>query len=156
MAPSKNVLDAAIQTDGTEPSDGSCQTDSPEGKDFQVQANIQRDSGSVEVKTTEEDIRCPKITSSIAEETRTKKRKLCQVSTSSQATPSDTGDELINDQATVELSDGEILSPRNQNDGSNIDNSILNSEIYQIYCRAECSFEAAQKISGHNKCVLFE
>ena len=63
---------------------------------------------------------------------------------------------MINDQATVELSDGEILSPRNQNDGSNIDNSILNSEIYQIYCRAECSFEAAQKISGHNKCVLFE
>ena len=110
----------------------------------------------MEVKTTEEDIRCPKITSSIAEKTRTKKRKLCQVSTSSQATPSDTGDELNNDQATVELSDGEISSPRNQNDGFIIDDSILNSEVYQIYCRAEDPYEAARNIKGYNNCVLFE
>ena len=37
-----------------------------------------------------------------------------------------------------------------------IDDSILNSEIYKIYCRAEDSFEASRKISEHNNCVLFE
>ena len=189
MAPSKNVLDAAIQTDGTEGSDRSCQTDSPERRDFQVQADIKRDSGSagrksifnlfgeksparmVTVKTTKDDIRCPKITSSIPENTRTKKRKLCEVSTRSaaskntdsihswsspQATVSDTGDELDNGQATVELSDDEILPPQNQKDGSNIDDSILNSEVYQIYCRAEDPYEAARNIKGYNNCVLFE
>ena len=39
---------------------------------------------------------------------------------------------------------------------ASIDESILNSEIYQIYCRAEDSFQASQQISEHSNCVLFE
>ena len=86
------------------------------------------------------------IPSSVAQGTRSKKRKLCQISTSSVVRDLDsigngTGDNLNNVYANVE---------------PNIDESILNSEIYQIYWRAEDSWEAQKKISVHRNCVLFE
>ena len=39
---------------------------------------------------------------------------------------------------------------------SSIDESILNSEIYQIYCQAEDSHTAMQQIKEHKNCVFFE
>jgi len=87
------------------------------------------------------------IPSSVAQRTRSKKRKLCQISTSSvgprnlESIGNGTGDKFNNIKANVV---------------PNIEESILNSEIYQIYWRAEDSWEAQKQISVHRKCVLFE
>ena len=75
---------------------------------------------------------------------------------------------MNNGQASVEPTD-DVISPTlrtpNSSDPLNngqvhveqsIDESILNSEIYQIYCRAEYPHEAMGKIKEHNNCVLFE
>ena len=78
-------------------------------------------------------------------------------------------EKLNNDQSSVEPADDVILpTQRNSNDSkdalkndqshveSSIDESILNSEIYQIYCQAEDTYRAAQQIKEHKNCVLFE
>ena len=109
----------------------------------------------MEISNPEESVASTKqTTSSVAQRTRSKKRKLFQISTtsvatrnlesidlSSKTTGNITGDKLNNVKANIE---------------PNIDESILNSEIYQIYWRAENSWEAQREISAHKNCVLFE
>ena len=109
----------------------------------------------MEISNPEESVASTKqTTSSVAQRTRSKKRKLFQISTtsvatrnlesidlSSKTTGNITGDKLNNVKANIE---------------PNIDESILNSEIYQIYWRAEDSWEAQREISAHKNCVLFE
>ena len=74
-----------------------------------------------------------------------------------QAAENDTGNKSDTGQASVEPDDDVILpTQKNQNDASSIDDSILNSEIYQIYCQAEDSNMAAQLIKQHKNCVSFE
>ena len=98
-APPKNI-DAAMQTDVIDRSAGSCQTESPERMnfqvqvhlqeqsepiatqtdntalcDFQVQANIPPENDSIAVQTIKEEIRMPNTPSSVAQ-TPPKKRKL--------------------------------------------------------------------------------
>ena len=88
------------------------------------------------------------------------------IDSSSPQQAAETEGESNNSQASEPADDKILPTQRNPNgseDSMNnghvdpsIDESILNSEIYQIYCRAEGPYEAAQKISQHNKCVLFE
>ena len=111
VAPTKAILDAAVQTTNKEISDGSCQTDDLERKDFQaqahfekqnesiatqtestekcdceVQANIQQESESlpllVPAPTIKQEFAMPNIPSSIAQ-TPAKKRKLSTILSSS-------------------------------------------------------------------------
>ena len=49
--PPKIIVDSGVQTDGTERSDESCQTDSLERKDFQVQAYFSQQAKSITTKT---------------------------------------------------------------------------------------------------------
>ena len=106
VAPPKNLVDAAIQTDVIERSVGSCQTESSERKDFQVQVHLQQQSepiatqtdstaqcdfqvqatiplasDSIAVQTIKEEIRMPNIPSSVSQ-TPAKKRKLSSKTTS--------------------------------------------------------------------------
>ena len=76
---------------------------------------------------------------------------------------------MNNGQASVEPA-GDVILPvfRNPNNPElplnndqghaepSIDESILKSDIYQIYCQAEYPHEAAQQIKRHNNCVFFE
>jgi len=105
-APRKNVVDAAMQTNVIERSVGSCQTESSERKDFQVQVHLQQQSepiatqtdstaqcdfqvqatiplasDSIAVQTIKEEIRMPNIPSSVSQ-TPAKKRKLSSKTTS--------------------------------------------------------------------------
>ena len=121
------------------------------------------------------------ISISVAQRTRSKKRKLSQISTSSaapkninlssppQATEDDAGDKSNDGQDSVEPNDDIILAtqrhpnssenPLNNEQGHgepSFDDSILKSEIYQIYCQAEDSYQAVERIKEHNNCVFFE
>ena len=154
-AQSKDRLDAAIQTDVLERSDESCQTDTAEGKDFQVQAcirqqsepiaiqtdtspkcdfqvqaNIPRENHSIAVQTIKEEIAMPNLPSSTAQ-TPAKKRKM-----SSATTPNGSGDRLNEEQPAV-------------------DNAILNSEVYKIYSRNENTKEAIEQIKKLKNCISF-
>ena len=154
-AQSKDRLDAAIQTDVLERSDESCQTDTAEGKDFQVQAcirqqsepiaiqtdtspkcdfqvqaNIPRENHSIAVQTIKEEIAMPNLPSSTAQ-TPAKKRKM-----SSATTPNGSGDRLNEEQPAV-------------------DNAILNSEVYKIYSRNENTKEAMEQIKKLKNCISF-
>ena len=96
----KQMIDAAIQAHGIERSIGSCQTEIPERIDFQIQVNLLKQSESIEtqtdstarcdfqvqatiplasdsiaVQTIKEEIRMPKIPSSVSQ-IPAKKRKL--------------------------------------------------------------------------------
>ena len=140
-----------------------------------INSAIQRESDSKGVHTIKED-----IPSSVAQRTRSKKRKLSQISTSSVASKNkgsinisstpQADNKLNNDQLNVRPNVDVNLSPQRNSNGSdnplnngqghvepnNDFESILNSEIYQIYCRAEDPLEAAYRISEHNSCVLFK
>ena len=183
-APSKNIVDIGVQTDGTQRSDESCQTDSPERKDFQVQANfsqqgksittqtdssvkcdfqvqtnIARESNTIETQTIKEEIRTPNIPSSLAQ-IPAKKRKLSSVSPSSAESTNvalsvtASGDHLSNNQAVIEpsvdKSSATGIGNGNGDQSNNVeavlDDAILNSEVYQIYCRNEDPKEALKQI----------
>ena len=86
-----------------------------------------------------------------------------------QAAENGTGDKSDNAQASVGPTEDVILPTQPNRNGSenplnsgqghiepNIDVSILNSEIYQIYRQAENPYDATKKIQAHNNCVLFE
>ena len=220
-APPKNIVDAVIQTDVIEKKVESCQTESPERMDFQVQvhmqeqsepiatqtdstvqcdfqvqANIPLESDSIAVQTIKEEIRMPNIPSSVAQ-TPAKKRKLSSKTTSghlnnsdaipttnlasinvpapvqpipneqantesvddssarqdspaSQLTSNGSENELRNEQANIDASVDDsrpLQSISNQAGGQdNIEDSILNSEVYKTYCRERDPKEAMKKI----------
>ena len=128
------------------------------------------------VKNDSEKTEAPpkEIPSSVAQRTRSKKRKLSQISTSSaapkninsinlssqpQAAENDTEDRSNNGPASVEPADDVILPTQRNSNGSgnplnnghghvepSIDDSILNSEIYQIYCQEEDPGLAGKKL----------
>ena len=136
------------------------QTDSATLSDFQVQANIPKNSDSIATQTIKEEIRMPNTPSSAAQ-IPAKKRKLSSVSTPSvvspnvspQPLPNSSGDQLSNNQAVIESVDSSIpktVSNRNGDQSNNgrivLDDAILNSEVYQIYCRNEDPKEAMEQI----------
>ena len=181
----KEIVDTAIQTDGIDKSDESCQTESSERKDFQVQvqlqeqgesiatqtditaqcdfqvqANIPRYSDSIATQTIKEEIRMPNIPSSVGQ-TPAKKRKLSPMSTSSAVSPNvsidvslppeplpnGSGDHVSNEQAAIEPSDTPNGNGYQSMDEQVVlDDEILNSEVYQIYCRNEDPKEAMKQI----------
>ena len=164
--PPKVVVDIASQTNISGKQDGSCQTDSPERQDFQVQtndpkqsesiatqtenspkydfqsqANIQREGSSVAVQTIKEEVAMPNIPNSAAPIS-AKKRKLSSTSSSRstnqppQSISNGAGDQLNNMQVAV-------------------DDAILNSEVYKIYCRYEDPKEAIKQIKELKTCIYF-
>ena len=165
--PTKDVVDVASQTNSSKKEDGSCQTDSPGRQDFQVQtngpkqaepiatqtenspkcdfqsqANIQREGSSVAVQTIKEEVAMPNIPNSAAP-IQAKKRKLSSTLSAgspiqpSQSISNGAGDQLNNMQVAV-------------------DEAILSSEIYKIYCRNEDPNEAIKKIKELKTCLSFE
>ena len=185
VSPTKTVLDAVIQTDAFQSIDESCQTDNLERKevqasvkqqgepiatqtdvspksDFQVQANIPRENHSIAVQTIKQEAReiaMPNLPSSTAE-TPTKKRKL-----SSKSTPSSSRDQVTNTQAIVEPTVHKSSLVQSISNGSGdqmneeqaaLDDSILNSGVYEIYSRNENPKEAMEQIKKLKTCILFQ
>ena len=122
------------------------QTESPIKCDFQVQANFQLENDSVAVQTIIEEIAMPNLPSFMAQ-THTKKRKLSPISASCTTPTSESRDKLNNDQAYVQAIVG---------DSSSIDESILNSEVYKIYCGNEDPKEAMKQFKELKTCIFFE
>ena len=212
----KEFLDTAIQTNGTETSDGSSQTDHLERKDFQVQAHFEKQGEAIatqtespekcdcEVQTTnqqeseslpplvpastiKQEIAMPNIPSSIGQ-TPAKKRKLSITISSSAAPrnlasievslpiqPSDsgvrTGDRFSNELVEIEPSVDDSSAPQNSlpqqsisfaasnpmiSEKVDVDDTTLNSEVYQIYCRHKEPKEAMKEIERLKHCWGFE
>ena len=182
--PPKVVVDAALQTDSMDKKEESCQTDGPERRDFQVQAtflqgepistqtdcstkcdfqaqvNIPRDGDSKAVQTIKEEIAMPNLPSSVAQ-TPAKKRRMSSVSASKNTAsidltppqnpiPSKSGDGMNNQQADVRSS-----ADRLNNKQSAVDDVILNSEVYKIYCRNKDPKEAMKQIKELKTCLEF-
>ena len=129
------------------------QTDSSTKCDFQSQANITRESVSIALQTIKEEVAMPNIPNS-APQIPAKKRKLSSTSSASsrnldrptQATRKSSRKQL----ADVESGD----HVKNLQDA--VDEKILNSEIYKIYCRNEDPKEAIKQIRELKTCIYFE
>ena len=77
----------------------------------------------------------------------------------------DREEQLSNEQAVVESSIGDSTAPESISNGSgdhlnseqaDVDDSILNSEVYKLYCREKDPEEAMKKIKDLKNCILFE
>ena len=121
----------------------------------------------------------PNIPSSVAQ-TPAKKRKLSSVPTSSiaprnlasidvplpqQPIQNDREEQLSNEEAVVEPSIGDSSAPESISNGSGghlnieqveVEDSILNSEVYKIYCREKDPEEAMKKIKELKNCISFQ
>ena len=132
----------------------STQTDSSIKCDFQVQANIPRESDSIAVQTIKEEIAMPNLPRSVAQ-TQAKKRKVSSVSASSSTntalidlTMSQTGDlqrPILSRSRVDQLNDKDAA----------LDDVILNSEVYKVYCRNEDPKEARKQIIALKTCFDF-
>ena len=121
----------------------------------------------------------PNIPSSVAQ-TPAKKRKLTSMPESStaprnlasidvplpqQPIQNDREKQLSNEQAVVEPSIGDSSAPESISNGSGdhlnieqveVEDSILNSEVYKIYCREKDPEEAMKKIKELKNCISFQ
>ena len=142
----------------------STQTDSSIKCDFQAQADIPRENESIAVQTIKEEIAMPNLPSSVAQ-TPAKKRKMSSVSTSGSTStnnavidltlpqnpiPDESGDGLNNQQASVGSN-----SDRMSNKQADLDDEILNSQVYKIYRQNEDPKEAMKQIKEMNTCLGF-
>ena len=173
--PPKVIIDAAIQAGGFERTDGSSQTDSLESKDFHVQVCLQEQSEPMATQTEsipplaptiKQEIRMPNLPSSVAQ-TPVKKRKLSSVSISS-TVPRNLApiDVPLPQQQTKEPANIEpSIAPESISNGSgdhlnseqaHVDDSILNSDVYKIYCREKDPEEAMKKIKELKNCITFQ
>ena len=125
--------------------------------DFQAQADIPRESDSKAVQTLNEEIAMPNHPSSVAQ-TRAKKRKMSSVSTSCSSSSNTSFIDLTMSQNPIPGESGVNLN--NQEAGASstanrlnkkqvdLDDEILNSQVYKIYCRNEDPKEAMKEIKG--------
>ena len=114
------------------------QTENFEKQDFQVQVNLVRETETIEVQTIKQEnelhhIPMPNIPNSERLKN-SKKRKLC-------TKPSTTSKTI-----GTQYSDSEAI----------VDESILNSEVYKIYCRYQDPNDAIRHIKKLKTCILFE
>ena len=105
----------------------------------------------------------PNIPCSVGQ-TPAKKRKLSPVSTSAVSpnlSPTGLGDQLSNNQAVIESNVDDSSAPNTTSSGNKdqlnngqavLDDGILNSEVYQIYCRNEDPKEAMKQIRQLKSC----
>ena len=165
----------SCQTDGPESKDFqvqatvqqgqpiSTQTDSSIKCDFQVQANIPRESDST-VQTVKEEIAMPNLPSSVAQ-TPAKKRKISSVSTSGSTSRNTASIDLTLPQTSILSASGDGLNNQQAGVRSNsdqlnnkqaaLDDGILTSEVYKIYCRNEDPKEAMKQIKELKTCLRF-
>ena len=127
VAPPKDIFDAAIQTV------------SLERKDVENQANIPRKSNKIAIQTKPEEISLP-----------AKKRKLSSISASFETS-------MHHDKIKLSLPIQSIPSRSEyqmNNEQAVLDDAILNSEVYKIYCREKDPKEALEQIRQLKTCHL--
>ena len=133
------VIDVLVQTDSVTRKNEFCQTVQPGGVDFQVQVSMQPERKMIGTQTIKEEVDMPNRPSSNSSQ-QTKKRKLSLIQTETRndnAGPSSTPS--YQRQQTSEDQTQGTETPT-------LDESILNSEVYKIYCQNEDPKEAMTKI----------
>ena len=166
------VVDAALQTESFIGKEEYCQTDSPGRKDFQNQAGSLLENRSITTQTDptgrqddevqrndqqeteqipllqsiriKQEVAMPNLPNSVGQN-QAKKRKLSAVSRSL-ATSSDS--------CNVTSSDSNLCNSCNRK--QKFDDFMLNSEVYQIYCRSENPKTAMKEIKELKTCISFQ
>ena len=164
------VVDKAIQTEASVKREEYCQTVSPGRKDFQNQAGSLLENRSITTQTDpigrqddevqendqqltepipllqniriKQEVAMPNLPNSVGEH-QAKKRKMSSVSCTTSS-----------DSCNVTSSDANSCKSCNRK--QNIDASILNNEVYQIYCRSENSKTAMKEIKELKTCISFQ
>ena len=142
------VIDVLVQTDSVTRKNEFCQTVQPGGVDFQVQVSMQPERKMIGTQTIKEEVDMPNRPSSNSSQ-QTKKRKLSLIQTETRndnAGPSSTPS--YQRQQTSEDQTQGTETPT-------LDESILNSEVYKIYCQQEDPKEAMAKIKQMKHCSKF-
>ena len=147
------VIDVLVQTESITRKNEFCQTVQPGGVDFQIQVSMQPDRKMTGTQTIKEEVAMPNRPSSNSSQ-QTKKRKLSSIQTARR-----------NVNAGVQV-DIPSTTPSNQRQQTSedrtkgtetptLDESILNSEVYKIYCQYEDPKEAMTKIKQMKHCSKF-
>ena len=124
------------------------QTEIRPQRNVQVQANVQLSRTAV--RPIKQEIAMPNIANSSGQ-AQSKKRK---ISSMSRSTSMSTTSESFDLASTMSVATNtENVSNSVQ---SEVDESILNSEVYKIYCQNEDPAEAMRKINELKNCVSFE
>ena len=133
-------------------------------KELKLMKDIPRENESIAVQTIKEEIAMPNLPSSVAQ-TPAKKRKMSSVSTSGSTStnnavidltlpqnpiPDESEDGLNNQKASVGSN-----SDRLSNKQADLDDEILNSQVYKIYRQNEDPKEAMKQIKEMNPCLGF-
>ena len=133
------VINALVQTDSVTRKNECCQTVQSDGVDFQVQ---------VSMPPIKEEVAMPNRPSSNSSQ-KTKKRKLSSIQT-------ETRNDNAGPSSTPSHQRQQTQEDRTQGtETPTLDESILNSEVYKIYCQYEDPKEAMTKIKQMKHCSKF-
>ena len=144
------VLDALVQTDSVTRKNEFCQTVQSDGVDFQVQVSMQSERKIVSTQTIKEEhieIALPNRPSSSSSK-ESKKRKLSSIQT---ASCNENGGPSINNLSAMPSQQRQEQTA----EIGKVDDSILNSEVYKIYCQYEDPENAKEKIREIKHCCYF-
>ena len=142
------VIDVLVQTDNVPRKNNFCQTVKSTSIDFQIQVSMQPGRKMTGTQTIKEEVAMPNRPSSNRSK-QTKKRKLSSIQTATRndnAGPSSTPSHRR--QQTSEARAQGTQTPK-------LNESILNSEVYKIYCQHEDPKEAITKIKQMKHCIKF-
>ena len=146
------VIDVLVQTDSVTRKNEFCQTVQPGGVDFQVQVSMQPERKMTGTQTIKEEVGIPNRPSSNSSK-QTKKRKLSSIQT---ATRNNNAGLPIDTSSSISSHRRQTNEDRTQGTQTQILNdSILNSEVYKIYCQHEDPKEAMTKIQQMKHCSKF-
>ena len=153
--PQQQVIDALVQTDDSMQQSTSCQTEKSEGTNVEVQVDFQPNKNTTGTQTIKQEntaIAMPNKPTSISAKP-SKKRKLpsiespplnpikntCKISTPTSTVTNQ--DKPAKDRVIRKKQDKRLVEPK-----ATVDDCVLNSEVYQIYCRNQNPDQAQKEI----------
>ena len=169
------VSNAAVQTGNLSMNEQSSQTNSLDRKDFQSQAaivkvnrtittqteNTRKQNSQVQVNTRQvsestvqaikQEVGMPNMPNSVGQ-SQSKKRRISSISRSISTS---TSDESVCSDAAITVSTSTNTEQQSDNVQSEVDPSILNSEVYKIYCQNEDPAKAKEQIMKLKNCISF-
>ena len=167
------ISNAAVQTSGLSLNEQSCQTNSLVRKDFQSQAAIQsvnktittqtentrkqdfqiqvsiRPASESMVQAIKQEVGMPNMPNSVGQ-SQSKKRRISSISRS---TSTSTSDESVRSDAAITVSTSTNTEKQSDSVQPEVEESILNSEVYKIYCQNEDPAKAKEQIMKLKNCI---
>ena len=167
------ISNAAVQTNSLSLNEQSCQTNSLVRKDFQSQAAIQsvnktittqtentrkqdsqvqvniRQASESTVQAIKQEVGMPNMPNSVGQ-SQSKKRRISSISRS---TSTSTSDESVRSDAAITVSTSTNTEKQSDSVQPEVEESILNSEVYKIYCQNEDPAKAKEQIMKLKNCI---